>query len=222
MIFCERLQWGPAGHPLAPPLDLRLPTGSMTAVLGPNGCGKSSLLKVVAGLQRPLSGHASVSAPRVGGIGYLVQQQPIDRQFPIDLEELVSAGFWGQLLSPGQRRVRLQQALREWQLDGLERRPLLALSGGELQRALLARLSLTNAQLLLLDEPDAALDETGQALFWRRIHEWQRAGRTLLLVSHDLARVREEIDHCLIIGRQGCRYGSSRVLIADAGLCRVA
>ncbi|WP_028239346.1 metal ABC transporter ATP-binding protein [Stutzerimonas azotifigens] len=222
MILCDQLQWGAAGCPLTPPLDLELPKGSLTAVIGSNGCGKSSFLKVIAGLQRPLSGRISVSAPRFGGIGYLVQQQAIDRQFPIDLRELVSAGFWGQRLDAGQRRQRLEQVLFEWQLDGLEARPLQALSGGELQRALLARASLMQASLLLLDEADAALDDTGQTLFWRHIHDWVRTGRTLVVVSHDLGRVRQEIGQCLVIDRLGCRYGPSGSLIGEAAYCQVA
>lgn len=96
MILCQNLQWGAPCCPLTPPLNARLPAGSLTAVVGANGCGKSSLLKVIVGLQKPLSGHVRVSAPRSGGMSYLVQQPTIDRQFPIDLAGLVDGGFWGQ------------------------------------------------------------------------------------------------------------------------------
>ena len=222
MIHCQTLQWGPIGRPLTPPLNLHLSDASLTAVIGSNGCGKSSLLKVIAGLQKPLAGKLSVQAPRTGGIGYLIQQQAIDRQFPISLAELVSAGFWGTRLSRSERQRQLQQALVDWQLQGLECRSLLALSGGELQRALLARLSLTDATVLLLDEPDASLDEPGQALLWRRIHSWQQSGRTVLVVCHDLTVVREQVDQCLLIDPRGCRLIKSQHLIAGAGISRVA
>lgn len=223
MIRCEDLQWGVAAHcPLTPPLDLNLAAGSLTAVVGANGSGKSSLLKVLAGLQRPLSGRVSIAVPRLRGLGYLAQQTPIDRQFPIDLGALVSGGFWGQRLRPAERRNRLAAALGEWRLDGLQARPLQALSGGELQRALLARLSLSTASVFLLDEPDAALDEDGQDLLWRHFRTWQQAGRTLLVASHDLGRVREEVEHCLVIDRRGCRCGQCRKLIASSGLSQVA
>ncbi|ARU88498.1 metal ABC transporter ATP-binding protein [Pseudomonas sp. M30-35] len=206
MIQCHGLQWGASGLPLTPPLDLRLPTGSLTAVIGNNGSGKSSLLKVIAGLNRPLRGRVDVSVPILGGVTYLPQQQVLDRQFPMRLADLVSAGFWRSRMSRGERQARLQQTLLDWGLLGLEKHSLQALSGGELQRALLARLSLTDAQVLLLDEPEAALDELGQQLLWQHIERWQNQGRTLVLVSHSLATLSEKLDHALLVLRSGCIY----------------
>lgn len=221
VILCQDLQWGAVNRPLTPRLNLRLPAGSLTAVVGANGSGKSSLLKVIAGLQMPLSGRVRVALPDAGGIGYLVQQSVIDRQFPIDLAGLVSGGFWGQRITRSQRRRQLEQVLEAWDLGQLQSRPLQALSGGELQRALLARLSLTKPSLVLLDEPDAALDDNGQALLWRHIDAWHKAGCTLVVVSHDLARLRASVEQCLVIDRQGCRHGPSRALIAQPGLAQV-
>lgn len=161
VIECRELQWGAGGRALTPPLNLKLPAGSLTAVIGNNGSGKSSLLRVMAGLDRPLAGHIRMSVARPGGVAYLPQQQQIDRQFPIRLLELVKGGFWGSRLGRGERQARLRQVLADWGLLDLQTQGLHALSGGELQRALLARMSLTDAQVLLLDEPEAALDETG-------------------------------------------------------------
>lgn len=213
MIRCEALRWGPPGQPLTPPLNLHLAKGSFTAVIGSNGCGKTTLLKVLAGLQRPLAGRVRLDSPALGGVGFLPQQQSLDRQFPINLVELVAAGLWRNADNKAQR---LRQALQDWQLDGLEQRPLMALSGGELQRALLARLSLTEAPLVLLDEPHAALDEASQTLLWTRLQRWQAAGRTLVMVCHDLQAVREHIPHALHLSAKACTYGPSQQLIADA------
>lgn len=204
MIRCEGLQWGPPGRPLTPPLDLHLAAGSLTAVIGHNGCGKSSLLKVIAGWQAPLAGRARVDAPRQGGIGVLVQQQAFDRQFPIRLDALVAGGLWSQKHSRAAQRARLEQTLERWQLSGLQALPLEALSGGQLQRALLARLDLTGARLLLLDEPEAALDAEGQALFWQRARQWQAEGRTLLVVSHAVGHLSDWLDNALLVSAQGC------------------
>jgi zinc/manganese transport system ATP-binding protein len=215
MIRCQHLQWGPSGQPLTPPLDLQLPSGSLTGLIGSNGCGKSSLLKVIAGLQRPLGGRLELGVPRLGGVAYLVQQQALDRQFPISLQSLVSAGFWRSPLNRRERQARLQQALSDWGLLDLQRQPLQALSGGELQRALLARLSLTEARVLLLDEPEAALDDRGQALLWQHIQRWQAEGRTQLLVSHDLASLSRRLDHALQVSRSGCRFAPIRQLIGQ-------
>jgi zinc/manganese transport system ATP-binding protein len=215
MIRCQHLQWGPSGQPLTPPLDLQLPSGSLTGLIGSNGCGKSSLLKVIAGLQQPLRGRLELGVPRLGGVAYLVQQQALDRQFPISLQSLVSAGFWRSPLNRRERQARLQQVLTDWGLHGLQRQPLQALSGGELQRALLARLSLTEARVLLLDEPEAALDDHGQALLWQHIQHWQAEGRTQLLVSHDLASLGQRLDNALQLSRNACRFAPVRQLLGQ-------
>jgi ABC-type Mn2+/Zn2+ transport system ATPase subunit len=222
MIRCQALRWGAPGQPLTPPLDFELPKGSLTAVIGANGAGKSSLLKVIAGLQKPLTGKVVLDVPRKGSLSFLPQQQHLDRQFPISLQELVAAGFWGSKQSPELRRQRLNTALEDWCLSGLEHRPLMALSGGELQRALLARLSLAQTPLLLLDEPHAALDELGQSLLWKHIHQWHTEGRTLVVVCHDLAAVRQHIPHTLLIKSSGCLFGSSTELIHPQPQTQVA
>ncbi|GAB3467739.1 hypothetical protein GCM10027398_15300 [Azotobacter salinestris] len=113
MLNCTALQWGMPGRPLTPPLNLRLETGSLTALVGANGSGKSSLLKVIAGWQEPLAGTLSLKVPRLGGIGYLPQQSPLDRQFPIDLAALAGPGLArsGQRTDP--RREHRQGADRD-------------------------------------------------------------------------------------------------------------
>ena len=222
MITCNALRWGAPGQPLTPALDLTLEKGSLTGIIGANGTGKSSLLKVIAGLQKPLAGKVSVAVPRRGGLSFLPQQQHLDRQFPISLQELVAAGFWGTQLTPPQRNERLQAVLEDWCLSGLEHRPLMALSGGELQRALLARMSLAEAPVLLLDEPHAALDEDGQALCWEHIHAWHDQGRTIIVVCHDLASVRHHTQHVVQIKSTGCVFGPSKELIRPQPHMQVA
>jgi zinc/manganese transport system ATP-binding protein len=222
MIACHALRWGAPGQPLTPALNLELPRGSLTAIIGANGSGKSSLLKVIAGLQKPLAGKVRLNVPFKGGVSFLPQQQHLDRQFPISLQALVAAGFWGNKQSPEIRSQRLNTVLENWCLKGLEDRPLMALSGGELQRALLARLSLTDAPLLLLDEPHASLDEWGQELLWKHLHEWHHEGRTLMVVCHDLAAVRDHIPHTLLIKSSGCVLGSSFELIRQQPRAQVA
>lgn len=222
MIHCQALRWGAPGQPLTPPVDFELPKGSLTAVIGANGSGKSSLLKVIAGLQKPLIGKVVLDIPRKGGLSFLPQQQHLDRQFPISLQALVAAGFWGSTQSAEIRSQRLKAVLENWCLTGLEQRPLMALSGGELQRALLARLSLAQTPLLLLDEPHAALDELGQVLLWKHIHAWHAEGRTQVIVCHDLAAVRQHIPQTLLIKSTGCVLGSSVDLIHQQPQARVA
>ncbi len=218
MIHCRGLQWGAVGQPLTPPLDLDLPAGSLTAIIGHNGCGKSSLLKVIAGLQKPLAGRLQVNAQGLGSVAYLQQQQSIDRQFPLRVQQLVSAGLWRSTLPHREQQRRLKQALADWHLTALAERPLHALSGGELQRALLARLNLTDATLLLLDEPEAALDEQSQQLFWQHVERWQAEGRTLVLVSHNLSGLTPRVDNALLISRSGCIFAPLRQVLSQRAM----
>ncbi|MBC3254671.1 ATP-binding cassette domain-containing protein [Pseudomonas paralactis] len=222
MITCNALRWGAPGQPLTPALNVTLEKGSLTGIIGANGTGKSSLLKVIAGLQKPLTGKVRVDVPRRGGLSFLPQQQHLDRQFPISLQELVAAGFWGTQLNAQERNERLRAVMEDWCLSGLEQRPLMALSGGELQRALLARMSLADSPILLLDEPHAALDEDGQALCWKHIHAWHSQGRTLVVVCHDLASVRHHTQHVLQIKNTGCVFGPSKELIRPQPQMQVA
>lgn len=222
MIRCQTLSWGAPAQPLTLPLSLELERGSLTAIVGANGCGKSSLLKVIAGLQKPLAGKVTLSVPRQSGLSFLPQQQHLDRQFPINLQDLVAAGFWGRRLSTQLRTQRLATAMENWHLSGLEHRPLMALSGGELQRALLARLSLTDSPILLLDEPHAALDELGQQLMWQHIHAWHAEGRTLVVVCHDLSAVRQHIPNTLMIKNGSCVFAASAELIQPVAHMQVA
>ena len=74
MIRCQALQWGAPGQPLTPPIDFELAKGSLTAIVGANGSGKSSLLKVIAGLQKPLAGKVVLGVPRRGALSFLPQQ----------------------------------------------------------------------------------------------------------------------------------------------------
>ena len=222
MITCTALRWGAPGQPLTPALYLTLIKASLTGVIGANGSGKSSLLKVIAGLQKPLSGKVTMDVPRRGGVSFLPQQQHLDRQFPISLQELVAGGFWGTRLTPQQRNERLHAVLEDWCLSGLEQRPLMALSGGELQRALLARMNLAEAPVLLLDEPHAALDEDGQALCWKHIHAWHDEGRTVIVVCHDLASVRQHTQQVVQIKSTGCVFGPSKELIRPQPHMQVA
>lgn len=170
----------------------------------------------------PLAGHIRLGVARPGGVAYLPQQQQIDRQFPIRLLELVRGGFWGSRLGRSERQARLRQVLADWGLLDLQTQGLHALSGGELQRALLARMSLTDAQLLLLDEPEAALDETGLDLLWQHLRRWQQQGRTLVLVSHNLDRLREKRCNALRIARSGCVAAPIDQLLDRDPLGRVA
>src|SRR5687767_13281067 len=143
-------------------LDGEIAPGSLTAVVGPNGAGKSTLLKGVVGALRPLAGRIELSSGPHTRVAYLPQAADLDRTFPVPVYDLVAMGLWGRsglFGGVGRRdRARIEEALAAVGLTGFERRPIGTLSGGQMQRALFARLLLQDASVVLLDEPFTAID----------------------------------------------------------------
>jgi ABC-type Mn2+/Zn2+ transport system ATPase subunit len=170
-----------------------IPCGCRTALIGPNGSGKSTLLRVLAGLTPIRSGEAQVAgeAPRLGRsrIAYLAQRPHLAEHFPIKLRRLVQMGTyahhgWFEECRHGDEAI--DRALTRLGLTELAERPVHTLSGGQLQRALIARAVVQGAELLLLDEPYAALDQSSRELIDRFLFE-EGAAFTVVMATHDPA-----------------------------------
>jgi ABC-type Mn2+/Zn2+ transport system ATPase subunit len=170
-----------------------IPCGCRTALIGPNGSGKSTLLRVLAGLTPICSGEALVAgeSPRLGRsrIAYLAQRPHLAELFPLKLRRLVQMGTyahhgWFEECQHGDEAIDL--ALTRLGLTGLAERPIHTLSGGQLQRALIARAVVQGAELLLLDEPYAALDQASREIVDRFLFE-QGHAFTVVMATHDPA-----------------------------------
>ncbi|WP_455477263.1 ABC transporter ATP-binding protein [Bartonella sp. B41] len=163
-----------------------LVTGSLVAITGSNGTGKSTLLKAIAGLIKPISGK--IIKPNKSRIAYLAQQCNIDRTFPINVEALVKTGLWsfcGLWKNQYPYRNKIQNALEMVGLTKLATQSLNTLSSGQLQRALFARIIVQDADIILLDEPFNGLDHNTQKDLLTLITRWQQQGRTILTALHD-------------------------------------
>ncbi|WP_413701163.1 metal ABC transporter ATP-binding protein [Psychromonas sp. KJ10-10] len=141
-------------------LSIKIQKGSLTAIVGANGAGKSTLLKTIMGQITPSIGHIDLGKYSTKNIAYLPQSHQIDHSFPITVGEFVSAGAWQRTsfwraFSSAEKQL-LTQALAKVNLAGFEKRQISALSGGQFQRMLFARMLLQDADILLLDEPFAA------------------------------------------------------------------
>ncbi len=203
-------------------LSIDIEAGTTLAVLGANGSGKSSFVKVLLGLIPPLSGQLTWPKGRPHEIGYLAQMTEFDRRFPIRVRDLVSMGAWrGFGLWSGLDRAgrdRVAAALDEAGVLSLADRPLHTLSGGQLQRALFARVMLQDAPLILLDEPFAAVDQSTEEHLLSIIGRWRREGRAVVLVVHDLSSV---LDHCsqvLLLGGGDATHGAVESVLAPERL----
>ncbi|MEM7194325.1 MAG: zinc ABC transporter ATP-binding protein AztA [Pseudomonadota bacterium] len=216
----QNLTLGYDRHPAVHHLETEIAEGSLTAVVGPNGAGKSTLLKGVVGTLTPLEGRVSVGPSCREEIAYLPQQSEIDRTFPLTVIDLVSMGLWHHIGPFGRlqrrHRDRVVAAISAVGLDGLESRLIGALSGGQMQRALFARLLLQDAQLVLLDEPFTAIDARSMADLIGVIHRWHGEGRTVVAVLHDVETVRAHFPQTLMLARELVDHGpTDKVLTAE-------
>lgn len=184
----NRLQAGYQGRAVTPVVNGELATGSMTALIGANGTGKSTLLKTIAGLLPPISGSFELQISRKA-LGWLPQRSELETRFPLTAYELVAMGCWPRCGWFGgiNRALRLEidAALDAVQMREFADAQPSTLSGGQLQRVLFARLMLQRSQLWLLDEPFNGIDTQTVALLMSILEQQQQAGTTLLVVLHD-------------------------------------
>lgn len=221
-IAISDLTLGYDGHPAVHHLHGSFATGSLTAIVGPNGSGKSTLLKGMTGALRPLGGRIEYAGFSVRDIAYLPQSAEIDRSFPATVAELVSLGLWKQRglfkALGGPDREALDQALQAVALGGFERRPIDTLSGGQMQRALFARVLLQNAPIILLDEPFTAIDEKTVADLIGLVQRWHGERRTVIAVLHDVDMVRQVFPQTLLLARELIAWGPTAEALSPENL----
>lgn len=224
LLTFDNLTLGYDRHPAVHHLDGTLHVGALTAIVGANGSGKSTLLKGIVGLLAPLGGRAVRHGLAEGEIAYLPQQSEIDRTFPASVSDLVALGFWrrrGMLGRIGPRdRADIAAALSAVGLSGFERRGIDTLSGGQLQRALFARVLLQDARLILLDEPFNAIDARTLRDLLAIIHRWHGEGRTVVAVLHDYELVREHFPETLLLARRLVAWGPTADTLKAENLLR--
>lgn len=201
------------------------PKGSCTAIIGPNGAGKTTLLLALLG---EISYQGRILTPGNGGhprIGYVPQRLTFDRGMPLTVSEFLAMGFQKKPLwfgiAKGVRRRSLE-ALALVKAEHLAGRRLGALSGGELQRVLLALALLQEPDLLVLDEPSAGVDFRGELIFCELLDSLRRAkGFTQLMVSHDLATVTHHATHVICLNRKVAAEGPPRQTLTGENLTAI-
>ena len=220
IVRFDNLTLGYGSHAAVHHLSGLLAAGSLTAVLGANGSGKSTLLKGVVGLIKPMDGSVKI-APETR-IAYLPQQSEIDRSFPARVIDLVALGLWPSRGLLGRRtaedNARIATAIRAVGLTGFETRPIDTLSGGQMQRALFARVMLQNASLILLDEPFNAVDQRTITHLLAIIAAWRDQGRTIVAVLHDFDMARQHFPQTMLLARRPVAWGATADVLTPANL----
>ncbi len=214
MISINNLTVGYDRHPALHHINANIEQGQMIAIIGPNGGGKSTLLKTIIGELEPMQGDIISTFKQVG---YISQLYNVNHLFPISLRFFVSTALIKKigLLKPVNKKL-IAEALKLVKLEGLEKKYISTLSGGQFQRAQFARLYLQNADLLLLDEPFSAVDPKTTSELLSLLKEWNKQGKTIIAVMHNLDIVKEHFPYTIAIAREIIAKGNTEdVLNAD-------
>jgi len=191
-------------------IDLDIPPGVMAAVVGPNGAGKSTLIKAVLGLVRPVAGHVRIHGQTLARarrrLGYVPQRSSVDWDFPVSVLDVVMMGLYGRLgwlRRPGRaERAQALDALARVGMEDYARRQIGQLSGGQQQRVFVARALVQDPDVYFLDEPMAGVDATTERAIVGILQGLRDAGRTVIVVHHDLQTVARYFDWLVVLNRR--------------------
>lgn len=197
------MQWD--NHVALQNVSISIDEGDFVAITGPNGGGKTTLLRLILRLIKPTNGRVIY---RNGGkevdnleIGYLPQKNQIDSRFPITIEEVVSSGLMSQKgISKQERRLRVEETIALMGLEKHAKRLIGELSGGQLQRALLGRAIVSNPRVLVLDEPLSYVDKAFEKHLYDIIAQLAKH-TTIILVSHEMTKIATMANRHIIIDR---------------------
>ncbi len=190
ILEIKDLTAGYNGKPVICNVNLKVQEGDFIGIIGPNGGGKTTLIKTIAGLLTPMQGE--IIYPLTGGraIGYLPQVNSFDKRFPITTEEVVLSGLMGKKGLFGKYTAEdkklVDSLLKKLRVGHLKGKSIGNLSGGQMQRIFLARALVSRPALLLLDEPSTYADNQFESELYELLKELNQEGLTILMVSHDL------------------------------------
>ncbi len=196
-------------------VDLVVPPGKLVGIVGPNGAGKSTLIKAAMGLLPVSSGWTRVFgepvAKNLRRVGYVPQRESVDWDFPVSVMDVVLMGRYGKLglfKRPGKADCdKARECLDKVKMLPYASRQISNLSGGQQQRVFLARALAQESDLYFMDEPFAGVDAATESAIIALLHELRAAGKTLLVVHHDLPTARNYFDMLLLLNMRVVAFG---------------
>jgi manganese/zinc/iron transport system ATP- binding protein len=209
-------------------VDLEVPPGILMAIVGPNGAGKTTLLKAILGLLQPAAGQVLVHGRPYNEqrrlVGYVPQRGSVDWDFPTSVEDVVMMGRYralGWLRRPGKtERALAQENLAKVGMADFASRQISQLSGGQQQRVFLARALVQDAQVYLMDEPFQGVDAVTERAIINLLQELRAAGKTVLVVHHDLQTVPEYFDWVALLNVRRIASGPVNEVYTEENLRR--
>jgi manganese/zinc/iron transport system ATP- binding protein len=207
-------------------IDLEVPRGVLMAIVGPNGAGKTTLLKATLGLITPAAGSVRIFGQPYQRqrhlVAYVPQRSSVDWDFPTTVLDVVLMGRYGQLgwlRRPGRAdHEAAMAALEQVQMTNVAGRQIGQLSGGQQQRVFLARALAQNADIYFMDEPFQGVDAVTERSIISVLRHLRSAGKTVIVVHHDLQTVPEYFDYVALINVRNIATGPVREVFTEANL----
>ncbi len=209
-------------------IDIDVPTETIMAVVGPNGAGKSTLIKAIMGIVEPAGGEVRVFGrpfrEQRRRVGYVPQRTSVDWDFPTTVFDVVLMGTYASLgwfRRPGKEQLQAaRDAIERVGMQQYASRQISELSGGQQQRTFLARALVQNADVYLMDEPFQGVDARTERAIVEILREIRRAGKTLIIVHHDLQTVEEYFDLVTMLNVRILACGPVREVFTEENLRR--
>ncbi len=209
VIHVEDLTMAYRETPVLWDIDLDIPEHVRCAIVGPNGAGKSTLLRGILGLLKPVSGAVQLWGKPLSAvhkqIAYVPQRGSVHWEFPTTVFDVVLMGRYahlGLVRRPGKEdRALAMEALDKMKMADFADRQISELSGGQKQRVFIARALAQDAQLYIMDEPLAGVDETTERIIMDKFVDLQRENRTVIAVHHDLSTLNVYFDYLVVLNR---------------------
>ncbi len=199
LVDLQQVELKARGRLILENINLSVEKGEIVTIVGPNGCGKSMLIRIILGLINPTSG--TVTLRQGTRVGYMPQNLSLESLMPLTVERFLC-------LSPRATKEKCQRFASDLGLTRILNNPVNAISGGERQRTLLARALLNEPELLVLDEPAQGIDINGQATMYEYIAEMRdKLQCSIIMVSHDLHLVIAGTDKVICLNQHICCSG---------------
>ena len=207
-------------------VDFNAPEGKLIGILGPNGAGKSTLLKAILDLIPKASGRVLVYGKPYRSqrhlVGYVPQRESVDWDFPVNALDVVAMGLYGKIgwCRPVRRshRQAALSALERVSMADYARRQISQLSGGQQQRIALARALAQDARIYMMDEPFSGVDAATEKAIVSLLHDLRSAGKTVLVVHHDLQTVTDYFDHLILLNMRIVTHGPTQEVFTPENL----
>lgn len=226
IIEVEDLTMAYDDKPVIWDIDLDIIEGTRTAIIGPNGAGKSTLIRGILGLQKTLSGTISLLGKSIKEvqteIAYIPQKASVNWDFPTTAIDVVLMGRYvhlGWIKRPRKKdKMIAEAALEKMGMLEFKNRQISQLSGGQRQRVFIARTIAQEANIFFMDEPLAGVDKNTEAVIIDFLKASQKAGKTSIVIHHDLNTIRDYFDHIVILNKRMIAQGPMETTFTDENL----